>query len=264
MKKTSKQTDYKNWVPMSMIYGYGGATLFFLILFLFFVSGKAFFSQIMSVVFGLASSVSLVVTVWSVFAYRAFSYAGRIRLSQRIIENIAGYIHVEKDMKILDVGCGSGALAIACAKQNPQAMVVGVDRWGAEYSNYSKHLCECNAQAEHLENIRFVEGNAIKLDFPDQTFDAVTSNYVYHNIVGHDKQALLKESLRVLKKGGFFAIHDLMSARRYGDITAFMKELKAEGYEKVELSNTVDGKVITSKEATFLMLKESRLLYGKK
>ena len=56
-------------------------------------------------------------------------------------------------------------------------------------------------------------------------FDAVTSNYVYHNITGADKQALLLETLRILKKGGTFAIHDLMSPGRYGDMQA-----KAQGY----------------------------------
>ena len=50
----------------------------------------------------------------------------------------------------------------------------------------------------------------MKLDFPDESFDAVASNYVYHNITGEDKQELLLETLRVLKKGGTFAIHDLM------------------------------------------------------
>ena len=44
-----------------------------------------------------------------------------------------------------------------------------------------------------------------KLDFPDESFDAVVSNYVYHNIMGSDKRALLLETLRVLKKGGVFA-----------------------------------------------------------
>ena len=45
-------------------------------------------------------------------------------------------------------------------------------------------------------------GDANKLDFPDESFDAVVSNYVYHNVMGADKQALLLGDLRVLKKGG--------------------------------------------------------------
>ena len=127
----------------------------------------------------------------------------------------------------LDVGCGSGALTIACAKRNPQGKMVGVDRWGVEYASFSLSLCQDNAKAEGVTNTEFQRGDATKLDFPDECFDAVISNYVYHNITGADKQKLLLETLRVLKKGGIFAIHDLMSPQRYGDMQAFVKRLNS-------------------------------------
>ena len=92
----------------------------------------------------------------------------------------------------------------------------------------------------------------------------MTSNYVYHNISGHDKQKLLLETLRVLKKGGTFAIHDLMSPARYGDMDAFVRELKAEGYEDVRLIDTTDGTFMGKKEASWLGLAGSTLLTGKK
>lgn len=109
-----------------------------------------------------------------------------------------------------------------------------------------------------------MRGNAVKLDFPDEMFDAVTSNYVYHNIKGKDKQQLLSETLRVLKKGGTFAIHDIMSPREYGDMRAFVKKLKECGYEKVELVDTTDGLFLTKKESRTYMLAHSKLLVGKK
>ena len=71
---------------------------------------------------------------------------------------------------------------------------------------------------------RFQRGDANKLDFPDECFDAVVSNYVYHNITGADKQALLLETLRALKKGGVFALNDEMKPRMYGDMEAFRAE----------------------------------------
>ena len=113
-----------------------------------------------------------------------------------------------------------------------------------------------------MKNASFRRGNAVKLDFPDESFDVVTSNYVYHNITGADKQALLLETLRVLKKGGTFAIHDLMSPRRYGDMQAFVQKLRDMGYERVELIDTTDGSFMTPKEAGRLMLRGSRLLLG--
>lgn len=41
--------------------------------------------------------------------------------------------------------------------------------------------------------------------------------------------------LRVLKKGGTFAIHDIFSKAKYGDMQAFAVKLKSKGYESVEL-----------------------------
>ena len=95
-------------------------------------------------------------------------------------------------------------------------------------------------------------------------FDAVTSNYVYHNIVGADKQDCLRETFRVLKKGGVFAIHDIMSKSKYGDMNAFAKELREAGYEKVELIDTTTGMFMSKTEAIFTQLNNSMLLVGRK
>ena len=92
----------------------------------------------------------------------------------------------------------------------------------------------------------------------------ITSNYVYHNIFGKNKQDLLLESLRVLKKGGTFAIHDLMSKARYGDMNAFVKKLKDMGYEDVVLIDTTNGRFMTKKQASKYKLKGSTILYGRK
>ena len=85
---------------------------------------------------------------------------------------------------------------------------------------------------------------------------------LYHNITGADKQALLRETLRVLKKGGTFAIHDLMSPGRYGNMQAFVQKLRDMGYERVELIDTTDGSFMTPKEAKRLMLRGTTLLLG--
>ena len=115
-----------------------------------------------------------------------------------------------------------------------------------------------------MSNISFQRGDAVKLAFEDETFDAVTSNYVYHNIPSRDRQALLLETLRVLKKGGTFAIHDIFSKTRYGDMGAFVAELKRQDYERVELIDTANGLFMSRWEAARLMLAGSALLVGQK
>ncbi|HBI51707.1 MAG TPA: SAM-dependent methyltransferase, partial [Ruminococcaceae bacterium] len=201
---------------------------------------------------------------WSVYAHSKFSYGGKRQLSKQIVEGTAEYITLPEGGVGLDVGCGSGALTIACAKKNSQGRMIGIDRWGAEYASFSKSLCESNAEAEGVTNVEFKSGNAVKLDFPDETFDAVTSNYVYHNITGVNKQDLLLETLRVLKKGGTFAIHDIMSEQRYGDMWKFADKLTEMGYKDVKLIDTTDGMFMTKCEAKVLGLSGSTLLKGTK
>ena len=205
------------------------------------------------------------VTVWTVLMYRAFSYDGSRQMSRQIIDGVAEYIKLPEGGRCLDVGCGSGALANAVAKRNPQGTVTGIDRWGAEYASFSKKLCEDNALAEGVaERTSFVRGDAKNLNFPDRTFDAVTSNYVYHNIPSRDLQVIVLETLRVLKKGGTFAIHDIFSKDKYGDMQSFVKKLKELGYERAELVPTDNGRFMSPWEAKWMGLSGSALLVGKK
>ncbi len=148
-------------------------------------------------------------------------------------------------------------------KQNPKAEITGIDRWGKDYASFSKSLCESNAKAEGVTRITFRQGDATHLDFPDETFDAVVSNYVYHNIPGNRQQYLL-ETLRTLKKGGTFALHDIFSRFKYGDMQAFMKKLRDMGYERVELIDTTDGRFMTKSEAIWMSLSGSALLVVRK
>ena len=252
------KADYKNWVPKGMIYGFGAAGAGLAI------AAGAVKNRPVSALLGAGALGCGAFTAWCVYANGQFSYDGERKLSKQIVEGTAEYIILPEGGVGLDVGCGSGALTIACAKSNPQGSMVGIDRWGPEYASFCQDLCEKNAEAEGVSNVSFQKGDACKLDFPDETFDAVTSNYVYHNITGRNKQALLRETLRVLKKGGTFAIHDLMEPARYGDMGKFVEELKAEGYENVRLIKTANGCFMSPVEAKLMLLSGSALLIGKK
>ena len=252
------KADYKNWVPKGMIYGFGAAAAG-----LAAVAG-AIKNKSISAVLSAGALGCGMFTTWCIYANGQFSYDGKRKLSKQIVEGTAEYIILPEGGVGLDAGCGSGALTIACAKRNPQGSMVGIDRWGPEYASFCQELCEKNAEAEGISNVSFQKGDACKLDFPDETFDAVTSNYVYHNITGKNKQALLRETLCVLKKGGTFAIHDLMEPARYGDMEKFVAELKAEGYEDVRLIRTTNGMFMSPGESKLMMLVGSTLLVGRK
>ncbi len=259
--------DYKNWMPKGMVLTAVSLTALFLVLFIVFgwtglVSGTL--KTVLFVVFLVGTVFGCGVSIWMILMYRAFSYDGKRQMSRQIIEGIAQHVKLPDGGKGLDVGCGSGALAIACAKRNSQASFVGVDRWGKEYASFNLPLCEQNTKAEKVKNATFRRGDATALDFPDESFDAVVSNYVYHNIPTNDRQAVLLETLRVLKKGGTFALHDIFSKSKYGDMQPFVQKLRDMGYEKVELIDTTDGMFMTKKEASWMALSGSALLVGRK
>ena len=196
--------DYKNWIPKGMLVSLIAGTALSLALLLVFgvfgvcVSGKL--RVVLGVVFGIAFVVCAKYTEWCVYAYRSFSYDGERKLSKQIIDGTAEQITLPEGGVGLDIGCGSGALTIACAKRNPQGKMIGIDRWGKVYASFSLPLCEKNAAAEGVKNASFRRGNAVKLDFHDESFDAVTSNYVYHISRERTSSSFCWETLRVLKK----------------------------------------------------------------
>lgn len=246
-------------MPKGMIWSFAAATIVALVLTLIVSIGwlKNSFLILTVILAGM--------TVWTILMYRAFSYNGKRQMSRQIIDGVAEYVKLPDGGRGLDVGCGSGALTIAVAKRNPNGKVFGIDRWGAEYASFSKKLCEDNAMVEGVsERTVFAQGDALKLDFPDESFDAVTSNYVYHNIPSRDRQTILLETLRVLKKGGSFAIHDIFSKSKYGDMQAFVRKLRDMGYEQVELIPTDSGRFMTPWEAKWMALSGSAILVGKK
>ena len=261
--------DYKNWVPKSMVAGlFAGTAAAFGLFLVFGATGLILHGRprlICAMILGAGTLVLLFFAIWMLILHRTFDYHGKRKLSKTIIDGTAAYVTLPEGGVGLDVGCGSGALTIACAKRNPNAEMVGCDIWSGAYkAEFSKKRCEANAAAEGVRNTYFQEGNAIRLPFEDETFDAVTSNYVYHNIAGKDKQKLLLETLRVLKKGGVFAIHDLMSPARYGDMSAFVRRLELAGYRDVRLIDTTDGTFMGKTEAKWLGLDGSTLLVGQK
>ena len=256
--------DYRNWMPKGMVYaflfaflGCGIATAAFQLL------PDGTLKTVLTIAFGAIAVVLCGLTLWAVCMYRAFDYKGKRRMAEQIIEGTAAYVKLPQGSRCLDVGCGSGALGIAVGKRNPGAEIIGIDRWGKEYASFSKALCERNAGAEGVTRISFRQGDATHLEFPDETFDAVVSNYVYHNIPG-DRQQYLLETLRTLKKGGTFTFHDIFSRAKYGDMQAFVQKLRNMGYEKVELIDTTDGKFMTRFEACWMALRGSALLTGRK
>ena len=154
---------------------------------------------------------------------------------------------------VLDCGCGTGPAIELLHEKYPEKHFTGLD-----LTPEMIHV----AQEKKLSNTTFVVGDCENIPFPENSFDAIISSNSFHHYP--NPQDFFNSAYRVLKKGGMFAIHDLMSPGRYGDMQAFVQKLRDMGYERVELIDTTDGSFMTPKEAKRLMLRGSTLLLGRK
>lgn len=138
----------------------------------------------------------------------------------------------------LDIGTGQGALAIGLAQRWPEARVVGVDLWAADWA-YSKAACEKNAAALGVAGrVRFERASAAKLPFGDASMDAVVSHFVFHEVKdGGGALGALGEAVRVLKPGGRLAVQDMFfDTSVYGEAAALVERLRGLGLENVSLT----------------------------
>ena len=253
--------DYGSWMS-NPVFTMVGALLALAVV-LAALSFLVFHLAWLGVIFAVAAVVFLALLVWITWIRKQYAFGGG-GMMERVHQVVLSHLDFDGEGTLLEVGCGSGALSIRAALLWPEAQVTGIDYWGAAYG-YGQAMCEKNAASEGVAaRCRFQRGDANKLDFPDESFDAVVSNYVYHNVVGADKRALLLETLRVLKKGGVFALNDDMKPRMYGDMEAFAQELRDMGYEDVQLIDTAQEAFGSRRRAAMMMLGDSRMLAGRK
>ncbi len=95
--------------------------------------------------------------------------------------------------RVLDVGTGTGDLALELRRQGA-AQVIGID-----FAPKMLALAHTKGR-DALGRVWWLLGDALRLPFPDETFDAVTSAFVLRNLA--DLRAGLAEMARILKPGG--------------------------------------------------------------
>ncbi len=105
-------------------------------------------------------------------------------------------------MAVLDLGCGTGTLAIQVAERYPRAVVTGLD---ADPEVLGRARRKAAAAAGHLH---FDLGTATALPYPDRIFDRVLSTLFFHHLTADQKCLALAEVWRVLRTGGELHIAD--------------------------------------------------------
>jgi len=120
------------------------------------------------------------------------------RWKRRVVELAA----VKPDDHALDLCCGTGDLALALGRQG--AAVVGLDFSGAMLEVAEKRRQK--TLKSPIPNLKFVQGDAQQIPFPDGSFDVVTVGYGLRNLASWETG--LAEMRRVAKPGGRLVVLD--------------------------------------------------------
>jgi SAM-dependent methyltransferase len=104
--------------------------------------------------------------------------------------------------RILDIGCGTGTLALMAKEAAPEAEVVGLD---ADPEILERARAKADRSGVEIE---FDEGLSTELPYEDRSFDRVHSTLFFHHLSGADKRSTAAEIARVLRPGGELHVAD--------------------------------------------------------
>ena len=125
---------------------------------------------------------------------------GQIRkIHQEIVTD-----YINAGDKVLEIGCGTGTLAVSCAERG--AWVVGFD-----ISPRMLAVAKRKVQEKNLADaVQLREMSAVELDkaFGDESFDKIVSTLVFSEFYPDERRYVLRQANRILKTDGLFIIAD--------------------------------------------------------
>jgi ubiquinone/menaquinone biosynthesis C-methylase UbiE len=150
-------------------------------------------------------------------------YRRRIQPPSQLIERSG----IKKGMKVLDLGCGSGAFTPFIARTvGEKGKVYALDIQADMLKQLENKLSK--RENRDIKNIKLIEGNAYELPFEDNSLDVVNMVAVLQEIP--DRYRALHEVKRVLKPGGILAVTELFPDPDYPWKSTTIKQGEGNGF----------------------------------
>jgi SAM-dependent methyltransferase len=163
------------------------------------------------------SAYLLVSTINFIYTTRTGKFA--------VWEDILLGLNFRGSERVLDMGCGRGAVLLMAAQLLPAGRAVGLDLWkSGDQSGNEPAKARQNAELEGVaDRVDLVTGSMERMPFADGAFDVVLSSLAIHNIKEKEgRRRAVAEVVRVLRPGGKLALADFRNTQAY---SAQLREL---------------------------------------
>jgi ubiquinone/menaquinone biosynthesis C-methylase UbiE len=153
---------------------------------------------------------------------------------------------IKSDMKVVDVGCGTGSVSFMISPMVGElGRVVGVDS-----NQFAINYCNEIARRQSILNAKFIIADATSLDFESHTFDVAYSRFLFQHL--KEASQALREMVRITKPGGVVMVEDC-------DLFTWLVYPKNESvsklwhwYESIQLERGTDPEIGRKLYAMFL------------
>lgn len=189
-----------------------------------------------------------------------FDFRGQEKRYRQMIANLA---RLQPGEAVLDVGCGTGTLALVAKKcVGETGRVCGIDP-------SARLLTGAQQKAAHARlSIEFQGARIEQLPFPDQLFDVVLSTFMIHHLSDDLKRQGLSEIVRVLKPAGRLLVIDFATPHEHHEhietgkipfqaLPGLMKEIGFSLIESGKTSISFKGLLTGDQNSSFVLAKKS-------
>lgn len=238
-------------------YGFPLSHIFFRAFYLFSIALIFFGLTIIGI--STAIVILIVLCIFSIFVYYQIIQFKKQFLEKRrdILKQFIELANLKGDEKVLDLGTGSGFLAIGFSKNLKNGESVGLDRYSLKSINLKTQIATTlktnfigntlknaieNTKIENVENkVEFIESDITNpFKFKDKYFDIVVSSQFLYCINKDKRSAVFEEIDRVLKKDGRIIFFESKSFWKWS-ITEAKDFFESKGY-KIKIKQTNEFK----------------------